>query len=157
MKKMFTENRLKELGIELPIPARPVAEYVPSKQTGNLVFVSGQDCRRGGKLLYEGKVGKELTLEQGVEAARQAMINAMAVLKMHVGDLDRVKQIVKVLGFVNSADGFVHQPMVINGASELLVEVFGEKGRHSRSAISANELPFNTPVEIELIAEVEEG
>lgn len=154
---MFTENRLKELGIELPIPARPVAEYVPSKQTGNLVFVSGQDCRRDGKLLYEGKVGKELTLEQGVEAARQAMINAIAVLKMHVGDLDRVKQIVKVLGFVNSADGFVHQPMVINGASELLVEVFGEKGRHSRSAISANELPFNTPVEIELIAEVEEG
>ncbi len=151
---MYIENRLEELGIKLPIPAKPVAEYVPAKQTGNLVFVSGQDCRRDGTLLYEGKVGKEVTPEQGAEAARQAMINAIAVLKMHVGDLDRVKQIVKVLGFVNSADGFVQQPMVINGASRLLVEVFGENGKHSRSAISANELPFNTPVEIELIAEV---
>lgn len=152
---MIVEKKLEELGITLPVPAKPVAEYVPAKQVGNLVFVSGQDCRKNGTLLYEGKVGDQVTQEQGKEAARQAMINAIAVLKMHVGDLDRVKQIVKVLGFVNSADGFVYQPAVINGGSELLVEVFGENGKHSRSAISANELPFNTPVEIELIAEVE--
>lgn len=151
---MSAEERLKELGIVLPVPDKPVAEYVPVKQAGTLLYVSGQDCKKDGKLLYEGKVGKELTVEQGQEAARQCMINALAVLKQYVGNLDNIKQIVKVLGFVNSADGFVLQPVVINGGSKLLVEVFGEEGRHSRSAISSNELPFNTPVEIELIAEI---
>lgn len=151
---MGAEDRLKEMGIILPVPAKPVAEYVPVKQVGKLLYVSGQDCKKDGKLLYEGKVGRELTVEQGEEAARQCMINALAVLKQYVGDLDNIKQIVKVLGFVNSADGFVYQPAVINGGSRLLVDVFGEDGKHSRSAISANELPFNTPVEIELIAEM---
>jgi enamine deaminase RidA (YjgF/YER057c/UK114 family) len=149
------EKRLEELGIQLEKVPTPVAQYVPAKTVGNLVFTSGCDCRKNGKLLYEGKVGKELTLEQGQEAARQVMINILAVLKEHLGDLDRVKQVVKMLGFVNSAEGFVEQPFVINGASELLVEVFGEKGKHARSAIAANELPFNTPVEIELIVEIE--
>lgn len=149
------ERKLEQLGIVLGKVPTPVAEYVPAKTVGNLVYTSGCDCRIEGKLMYEGKVGSDLTIEQGKEAARQVMINIIAVLKEHLGDLDRVKQVVKMLAFVNSADGFVEQPFVVNGASELLVEVFGEKGKHARSAISANELPFNTPVEIELIVEIE--
>jgi len=105
--------------------------------------------------MYEGKVGKDLTVEQGAAAARQVCINLIAVLKETIGDLDRVKQVVKMLAFVNSADGFTHQPYVVNGASDLLIEVFGEKGKHARSAVSSNELPFDTPVEIELIVEIE--
>nr|WP_309100012.1 RidA family protein [Fredinandcohnia onubensis] len=147
---------LKELGIELPEANKPVAEYEPAKTFGNLVYTSGQDCRKNGELIYKGKVGKDgLTIEQGYEAARQTMINCLAVLHQEIGDLNRVKQVVKVLGFVNSADGFVEQPYVMNGASELLVQVFGEKGKHARSAFSANELPFDTPVEIEMIVELE--
>ena len=149
------EKRLAELNIVLENAPRPVAEYVPAKTVGNLVYTSGFDCRVNGVLLHEGKLGSDLTIEQGYEAARQVMINALTVLKEHIGDLDRVKQVVKLLAFVNSADGFVEQPYVINGASELLVQVFGEKGRHSRSAIGTNELPFNTPVEIEMIVEIE--
>lgn len=146
---------LEELNITLPEPPKPAAVYVPAKRVGNLVYTSGQDCRVDGKLLYEGKVGSELTIEQGQEAARQTMINCLAVLQAEIGDLSKVKQVVKLLGFVNSAPGFVEQPYVMNGASELLEEVFGEKGKHARSALSANELPFNTPVEIEMIVEVE--
>jgi enamine deaminase RidA (YjgF/YER057c/UK114 family) len=149
------EKILEEKGIVLGKVPTPVATYVPAKTVGNVVYTSGNDCRINGKLMYEGKVGSDLTVEQGKEAARQVMINIIAVLKEHLGDLDRIKQVVKMLAFVNSADGFVEQPWVINGASDLLVEVFGEKGRHARSAISANELPFNTPVEIELIVEIE--
>jgi enamine deaminase RidA (YjgF/YER057c/UK114 family) len=149
------DERLKELGIILPEAPKPAAVYIPAQQTGNLVFISGQDCRINGKLMYEGKLGKDLTIEQGQQAARQVAINILSVLKGHVGDLDKVVKVVKLLGFVNSADGFIEQPYVINGASELLEQVFREKGRHSRSAISANELPFNTPVEIEAIFEVE--
>lgn len=151
----IVEKKLKELGIELNEAPAPAAEYVPAKTVNNIVYTSGADCRINGKLMYEGKVGSDLSIEQGYEASRQVMINLLGVLKEHIGDLDRVKQIVKLLGFVNSADGFVEQPYVINGASELLVEVFGEKGKHARSAISSNELPFNTPVEIEMIVEIE--
>lgn len=150
------EKVLEEKGIVLGKVPTPVAQYVPAKTVGNLVYTSGCDCRIEGKLMMEGKVGSDLTVEQGYAAARQVMINIIAVLKEHLGDLDRVKQVVKMLAFVNSADGFVEQPYVINGASDLLVEVFGEKGKHARSAISANELPFNTPVEIELIVEIED-
>ncbi len=150
------EQKLASLGIELPEVAKPVASFVPTKQVGNLVYTSGQDCRVVGVLKYEGKVGQDLTVEQGYDAARQTMINCLAALKAHLGDLDRVKQVVKLLAFVNSSDGFVEQPFVINGASDLLIEVLGEKGKHARSAISANELPFNTPVEIEMIVEIEE-
>ncbi|MGE7907601.1 RidA family protein [Peribacillus sp. NPDC094092] len=149
------EKKLKELGIELGKAPSPAAVYVPAKTVGNLVYTSGADCRINGKLMYEGKVGSDLTVEQGYEASRQVMINLLAVLKEHIGDLNRIKQVVKLLAFVNSADGFVEQPYVINGASELLEEVFGEKGKHARSAISSNELPFNTPVEIEMIVEIE--
>ncbi|MCM3759241.1 RidA family protein [Alkalihalobacillus oceani] len=149
------ELKLQELGIEIPEPQKLNLPFVPAKQVGNLIYTSGQDCRVNGVLKYEGKVGSDLSVSEGYDAARQTMINCLAVLKKQIGDLDRVKQVVKLLGFVNSADGFVEQPYVINGASELLEEVFGEKGKHARSAISANELPFNTPVEIEMIVEVE--
>lgn len=148
------DKRLEELEIVLPEGPKPAAAYIPAVTTGKLVFLSGQDCRANGVLLYKGKVGKDLTLEEGAKAARQCMINLLAVLKEHIGDLDKVERIVKLLAFVNSADGFNKQPYVINGASELLIEVFGEKGRHARSAISANELPFDTPVEIEMIVEL---
>lgn len=150
------EKIFEQLGIELsPVP-KPVAAYVPAKRVGNLIYTSGQDCRINGKLMYQGKVGSDITLEQGYEAARQTMINCLGVLKAEIGDFNKVKQVVKLLAFVNSAPGFVEQPFVINGASELLEEVFGEKGRHARSAIAANELPFNTPIEIEMIVEIEE-
>lgn len=137
---------------------KPAAEYVPAKTFGNLVYTSGQDCRKDGVLIYEGKVGKNgLTIEQGYESARQTMINCLAVLHQETGDLNKVKQVVKVLGFINSEAGFVEQPYVLNGASELLYQVFGESGRHARSALSANELPFNTPIEIEMIVELKEN
>lgn len=149
------ENTLKEKGINLPEAPAPAAAYIPAQQTGNLVYTSGQDCKRDGVLVHEGKLGTDLTIEQGQEAARQTAINCLAVLKAHLGDLDRITKIVKVLSFVNSSDGFVEQPYVVNGASELFEEVFGDKGKHARSAISANELPFNTPVETEIIVEVD--
>ncbi|NEU29191.1 RidA family protein [bacterium LRH843] len=150
------EEKLASLGIVLPEAAKPAAVYVPAKTVGNLVYTSGQDCRVNGELLHKGKVGKDITLEEGYDAARQTMINLLAVLKEHIGDLDRIKQVVKLLGFVNSAPGFVEQPYVMNGASELLEKVFGEKGKHARSALAANELPFDTPVEIEMIVEIYE-
>jgi enamine deaminase RidA (YjgF/YER057c/UK114 family) len=149
------EHKLETLGITLPQVPVPVAAFVPAKTVGNLVFTSGQDCRINGVLKYEGKLGQDLTVEQGYDAARQTMINLLVVLKEQIGDLDRIKQVVKLLAYVNSAEGFVEQPYVINGASELLEEVFGEKGKHARSALAANELPFNTPIEIEMIVEVE--
>ncbi|MFB9278481.1 RidA family protein [Cohnella cellulosilytica] len=151
------ERRLDELGIRLGAVPPAVATYVPAKTVGSLVYTSGNDCRVDGVLMLAGKVGSDLTVEQGYAAARQVAINLLAVLKEHLGELDRIKQVVKMLAFVNSADGFTRQPFVINGASDLLVEVFGEKGRHARSALAANELPFDTPVEIELIVEVEEA
>lgn len=148
------EKKLRELGIVLPSAPKPVAAYIPAVTAGNLVFLSGQDCKKDGVLLYRGKVGGDLTIEEGYAAARQCMINILAVLKEHLGDLNKVKRVVKLLGFVNSADDFLEQPFVINGASELLIEVFGENGRHARSALAANELPFDTPVEIEMIVEI---
>jgi enamine deaminase RidA (YjgF/YER057c/UK114 family) len=153
---MKIEKRLEELGVKLPEPAKPVAAYVPFRRVGNLIYISGQDCRVNGELKYKGKVGKDVTEEEAYEAAKITAINLLAILKSAVGDLDRVKQIVNLHGYVNSADGFVRQPFVINGASEFLVEVFGEKGKHSRCALSCNELPFDTPVEIEMIVEVED-
>ncbi|MZQ82272.1 RidA family protein [Paenibacillus sp. 5J-6] len=148
------EQRLQELGITLPPSPEPRFTYIPCNQTGNLIYLSGQDCRIHGELMYEGKLGREVTIEQGQAAARQTIINCLAVMKGYLGDLDRVVKIVKMLAFVNSAPGFGDQPYVINGASDLLVAVFGEKGRHARSAIGTSDLPFHTPVEIELIVEV---
>jgi len=150
------EKKLLELGITLPEASEPRFSYIPCNQTGKLLYLSGQDCRINGELMYQGKLGKELTIEQGQEAARQTIINCLAVLKAYLGDLDRVEKVVKLLGFVNSAPGFADQPYVMNGASDLLVEVFGEAGKHARSAIGTSELPFHTPVEIELIVEIKE-
>lgn len=148
------EQRLQELGITLPPSPEPRFTYIPCNQTGNLIYLSGQDCRINGELMYEGKLGREVTIEQGQAAARQTIINCLAVMKGYLGDLDRVVKIVKMLAFVNSTPGFGDQPYVINGASDLLVAVFGEKGKHARSAIGTSDLPFHTPVEIELIVEV---
>ena len=153
---MQIEAKIKELGINLPKAAKPVASYVPFRRVGNLIYISGQDCRVNGKLKYEGKVGRDVTEKEAYEAARITAINLLAILKSAIGNLDKVVKIVNLHGYVNSADGFVRQPMVIDGASDLLIKVFGEKGKHSRCALSANELPFSTPVEVEMVVEVED-
>ena len=150
------DKRLRELGIVLPTPSKPVANYVPWVKTGNLVFVSGQGAVRDGKIEYAGKVGDSLSMEDAVTSARLTAINVIAQLRDACdGDLDRVKRIVKLLGFVNCTADFGDQPKVINGASDLMVEVFGEKGRHARSAVGAPALPFGLSVEVEAIAEIE--
>lgn len=153
---MKIEEKLNQLGVKIPEAAKPVASYVPYRRTGNLIFISGQDCRVNGKLKYEGKVGAEVSEEEAYDAAKITVINLLAILKSAIGDFNKVVKIVNLHGYVNSADGFVRQPFVINGASDFLLEVFGDKGKHSRCALSANELPFNTPVEIEMIVEVED-
>lgn len=149
-------KRLAELGIVLPKPAQPVATYVPWVRTGNLVYISGQGAVKDGKIEYTGRVGETLSVEDAVASARLTAINVVAHLRDACGgDLDRVKRIVKLLGFVNCTPTFGEQPKVINGASDLMVEVFGEKGRHARSAVGAPSLPFNLSVEVEAIAEIE--
>ena len=150
---MKIEALLKEKGIELPEPTRPVANYVTSVRTGNLIFTSGHGPQ---KHIPLGKVGKELTLEQGYEAARNTALCLISTLKDVLGDLDKVKRIVKLVGFVNCAKDFKDQPKVVNGASDLFVEIFGEKGKHSRSAVGMYQLPNGIPVEIELVVEVED-
>jgi|SRR5690625_2771419 len=147
-------KRLDELGIVVPSPPEPVASYLPATTINNLVYTSGNDCRINGTLMFEGKLGDDLTIEQGKQAARQTMINLLGVLESHLGSLNKIERFVKLLGFVNSAEGFNQQPYVMNGASMLLEEVFGERGKHTRSAIGTSELPFDTPIEIELIAQV---
>lgn len=148
------EARLQGMGISLPVPAQPLANYVPWTRTGNLVFVSGQLPMRDGRLEVIGKVGQNLTIEEGVEAAQLCAINILAQLRAACGgDLDKVKRILKLTGFVNSAPDFHMQPAVINGASDFLVSVFGDNGKHSRSAVGCS-LPLNAAVEIEAVAEV---
>ncbi len=150
------DKRLAELGIVLPTPSKPVANYVPWVRTGNLVFVSGQGALKDGKLEFTGKVGDTLSTEDAIASARLTAVNVIAHLRDACGgDLDRVKRIVKLLGFVNCTPAFGDQPKVINGASDLMVEVFGDKGRHARSAVGAPALPFNLSVEVEAIAEIE--
>lgn len=151
------EARLKALGIQLPPAPTPVASYVPAVRTGNLVYLAGQGPLAGGKPTVTGKVGAELTEEEGYKAARETILTSLAVLRAEIGSLDRVRRIVKLVGWVNSAPGFTRQPWVINGASDLLVEIFGDAGRHARSSVGANELPLNLPVEIEIIVEVAPG
>jgi enamine deaminase RidA (YjgF/YER057c/UK114 family) len=149
------EERVRELGLEVPDVVAPLASYVPTARTGNLVYTSGQLPIVEGKLLATGKVGAEIGEEQAAELARAAALNAIAAVKAEVGELSRVRRIVKVVGFVASAPDFYGQPQVINGASDLLGEVFGDAGRHARSAVGVAVLPRNAPVEVELIAEVE--
>jgi len=154
---MSAEARLKDKGIALPTPTTPLANYVGAVQTGNLLFLSGHGpFRPHGKFTHVGKVGGELTVEQGYAVAREVGLNLLATAKASLGSLDRVKRVVKVLGMVNSADGFADQPKVINGFSDLMIEVFGEAiGRHARSAVGMAGLPLGIPVEIEMVLEVE--
>jgi len=148
------EARLKAAGIQLPPAQKAVANYVPAVRTGNLVFLAGQGPLSDGKPLVTGKVGAALTEQQGYDAAKTTVLNLLAALKAEIGSLDKVKRIVKLTAWVNSAQGFTRQPFVVNGASDLLVQVFGDAGKHARTSVSANELPFDIPVEIELIVEV---
>jgi enamine deaminase RidA (YjgF/YER057c/UK114 family) len=153
---MTVYNRLRELGLEMPAAPKPAGAYVPAKISRGLIFASGQTPTVEGKNVYEGKVGKEVSEEDAYAAARLAALNCVAELHYVLGDLGRVREIVKVTGYVASAPGFGQQPRVVNGASELFQELWGESGRHARVAIGVAELPFDGPVEIEVIAEIDE-
>ena len=150
---MSVNQRISDLGIVLPQVATPAGAYVPAVVSGNLVFTAGQIPLVDGKLAATGKVGKDLTAEQAKEIARICALNAVAAVKSVIGDLDRVKKVVKVVGFVASDPSFSQQPAVVNGASELLEQIFGEKGIHARSAVGVAVLPLDAPVEVELIVE----
>lgn len=149
------EQKLKELNITLPTPSQPIANYVSAVRTGNLIFLAGKGPSKPDGSYITGKPGKDLTIEQGYEAAKLTAINQLAALKAAIGDLNKVKRIVKVLGMVNSDPDFKDHPKVINGFSDLIVAVFGEKGKHARSSVGMCSLPMNMAVEIELIVEVE--
>ena len=153
---MTPEAKLEALGLTLPPVSAPIGSYVTCKRQGDLLYLSGAGPIVQGEVLYKGKVGAEITPDVGYEAAKVSALNLIANLKAELGDLSKVKSIVKLLGLVACADGFYGQPGVINGASDLLFEVFGEKGRHARSAIGVFSLPMNIPVEIEMIVEVED-
>lgn len=151
---MSIEKKLQERGIDLPQAPAPIANYLGVKQTGNLVFVSGQGPIINGKQMYTGKVGKEVSPEEAYQAARYCGINILSQLKAFLGDLDRVKQVIHLKGFVASTTEFTDQPGVINGCSDLMVEVFGESGKHTRCALGTNVLPTDIPVEVEMVIEI---
>jgi enamine deaminase RidA (YjgF/YER057c/UK114 family) len=148
------EERLAELGLAVPEVAKPVAAYVPAVRSGNHVFTSGQLPMRDGTLMTTGKVGGEVTAEEAFECARQCALNALAAIRAEIGELSRIKRIVKVVAFVASTPDFTGQPGVANGASELFGDVFGDAGRHARSAVGVPVLPLDSPVEVELLVEV---
>jgi enamine deaminase RidA (YjgF/YER057c/UK114 family) len=148
------EAVLTAIGITLPPPPKPVASYVPAVLAGDLLFLSGVLPFQDGKVAVTGKLGKEVTVEQGVAAARLALINSLAIVRAELGSLDQVRRIVRVVGHVASAEGFVQQPAVINGASDLLVQIFGDSGRHARVALGAAELPLNAAIELEILVQV---
>jgi enamine deaminase RidA (YjgF/YER057c/UK114 family) len=150
------ETRLKEKGIVLVTPSKPVANYVNVVRVGNLLFLAGKGPTQPDGTNITGKVGKDLTIEQGYAAARLTAINHLAVLRSELGSLNKVKRIVKVLGMVNCTDDFKDQPKVINGYSDLMVEIFGDKGKHARSAVGMNSLPAGIAVEVEVIVEIED-
>lgn len=152
---MSYEKKLQELGLELPAAPKPVGSYLPAVRTGHLVYTAGQLPIRGGTPVATGKVGAEVPLEVAQQCARQAVLNALAALRSLVGSLDAVTKIVRLNVFVNSAAGFVEQAKVANGASDLLVSVFGDAGRHTRCALGVAELPLNVPVELDIIAEIQ--
>ncbi len=154
---MEIETRLKELGWTLPEPPTPVGSYLLSRRSGDLLFLSGTTCYVPGGYLYKGRLGAELNVQQGYAAARQTMLNLLGVVKAALGDLDRVECVLKLNGYVNSTPNFIRQPDVINGASDLLVQLYGERGRHARTSIGVNVLPDNIPVEIEMIVQVRGG
>jgi enamine deaminase RidA (YjgF/YER057c/UK114 family) len=151
---MSYELKLKQLQIELPSVPKPVANYVPAVRAGDLLFLSGVLPSRDGQLIMTGKLGQAISIEQGMEAAKVALLNALAIVRSEVGSLDRVKRIVKMVGHIASAPEFTDQPQVLNGASDLLVAIFGEAGQHARVAVGSAELPRQAPIEIELIVQV---
>ena len=149
------DKKLAELGIVLPVPMKPVANYVPWVKTGNLVFISGQGAMVDGKVHYHGKLGDTVTIEDGIASARLTAINILAQLREACdGDLDRVARIVKLVGFVSAVPDFIDHPKIINGASDLMAQVFGDKGRHARSAVGVPSLPLNFSVEIDAVVEI---
>ena len=152
---MNAEQKLKEMGIVLPESPKPLANYVRAVRTGNLLFVSGHGPYNDGKAILVGKLGKDVTIEEGYKTARNVAVNCLSSIRASLGSLDKVKRVVKLLGMVNCTEDFKDQPKVMNGASDLLVEVFGEAGRHARSAVGMQALPNQIPVEIEMILEVE--
>ena len=151
---MRAEARLRELNLELPAPPQPMANYVTAARSGNLLFLSGHGPVRDGRIVFQGKVGRDLTVEQGRQAARLTGLNLLASVRGAIGSLDRVRRVVKALGMVQCADDFTDHPAVINGFSDLMVEVFGDAGRHARSAVGMGSLPFGIAVEVEMILEV---
>ena len=148
-------ERLNQLGIVLPEPPKPVAAYIPAKQSGNMVFTAGQLPMVNGELISKGLLGQDVEIDNAKNAARICTLNALAAIKGVIGNLDRIKQIVRVVGYVASVPTFTQQPAVVNGASELLLEIFGENGKHARSAVGMSALPLNASVEIELTVEVD--
>jgi len=149
------EERLAELGLTVPEVVPPVASYLPAVRTGNLVYTSGQLPMRDGALMATGKVGGEVTAEEAYEYARQCALNAIAAVKAEIGDLSKVRRVVKVVAFISSTPDFTGQPGVANGASELFAAAFGDAGRHARSAVAAPVLPLDSPVEVEIVVEVD--
>ena len=150
---MRIEQELEKLGFVLPTP-KPVAAYIPAVRVGELVFTAGQGPTVGGVPMFTGKLGRDLTEEQGYKAAQLCVVNCLACVKSVIGDLDKVEQVVKLLGFVACVDGFTRQPWVMNGASELLITLYGDRGKHARSAIGTNQLPLDIPVEVEIVVRV---
>jgi len=148
------ENKIKELGLQLPEPPKPLAAYIPAKQVGNLVFTAGQLPMVNGEIILKGLLGQDVEIDPAYNAAKICTLNALSAIKGVIGDLDKIKQVVRVVGYVASVPTFSQQPAVVNGASELLLEIFGENGKHARSAVGMAVLPLNAAVEIELTVEV---
>jgi enamine deaminase RidA (YjgF/YER057c/UK114 family) len=151
MIRLSYEERAKSMGITIPKAATPVGAYLLAVQSGTLIFTAGQGPVKDGVPAYKGKIGRDLTVEDGYEAAKLAALNCLAAAKSVLGTLDRVERVVKVNGYVNSAPGFTDQPKVMNGASDVLAQIFGENGRHARTSVGVNELPMNIAVEVELV------
>ena len=148
------EEKINQMGIEIPEAAKPLAAYIPALKVGNLIMTSGQVPVSNGVIKFQGKLGKDLSEDEGKEAAKLCAINCLSAVKSLIGNLDKIKRVVKLTVFVNSSTGFTAQPKVANGASEFIVEVFGDIGKHVRSAVGVNELPLNSAVEIEMVVEV---
>jgi enamine deaminase RidA (YjgF/YER057c/UK114 family) len=151
----MVEEKIKEIiGYELPVAPKPLASYVPVMKSGNLIFTSGQLPMKDGKLLFEGKVGRDVSEDKAVECAKLSAINCLSAVRSLSGNLDNIEQIIKLVVFVNSAVNFTGQPKIANGASDFLVQVLGDKGKHARSAVGVSELPLNSPVEVEMIVRI---